>query len=714
VTATRGAVDTQKSPVSSSIVSREEIEQRNLRLLDQALTLVEGAAAYRTRGVQDGDFGVGMRGFSGRGSGQSRVLVLLDGQPINSSYTGSVSWASLPVSEVDRVEVVRGPFSSLYGGNAMGGVINVLTRPVEQRSFEVTGQYGQQDTGAWSARFGDRYFGRLGVAFGFNQLHSGGYRSQDVLRPATDSSAAGGTPVSGAVRYATPTGGVNYSVGQRGKTPYDQHSYRARLEYAFDARTFASFQYIRQTSDYHWGPYDTSLRTAAGGDPIDTGAVVFQDDGAWKRMTVAPANYVGGSGDGVANTYQAQLLRSTSSRSQLRLQAGVLDVPSDDYITPGTGATLAGGPGTGTMQHNRGTYANAQWSLSGIGRHAITMGADTRQDTAVIAVLPTLDYVAADSFQPRDTYSAGKAFNQAVYAQDSIAISDAFQLIAGGRYDYWRTYDGRNQTAAALPVTSFETRSTHAASGKVAGVYRVDTHTVLRASVGTAFRNPSVFELYRDVRFASGLLLLGNPNVDPERMVSWEAGARRTFGRYGSLDAAYYENRIADLIYRTSDLVADPTGQTRRLTNAGRGRTRGVELTGTQRPAAWLTLRQTYTFNDARITDNPLLPDTVRKEVPNVPRHLASASLTASWRRWTTILTGRYQSAIFTTDTNTDTTRGVPTGYEALREADLTVSWQASRRVGLYVNADNLFDTRYYLYYLSPGRVLLGGVRIRY
>jgi outer membrane cobalamin receptor len=83
ITATRGVADRDTSPASASVVTRPEIERRAVISVDQALAPVEGVSAYRVRGLADNESGIGMRGFSGRGSGQSRVLVLLDGQPIN-------------------------------------------------------------------------------------------------------------------------------------------------------------------------------------------------------------------------------------------------------------------------------------------------------------------------------------------------------------------------------------------------------------------------------------------------------------------------------------------------------------------------------------------------------------------------------------------------------------------------------------------------------
>ncbi|MGE3844860.1 MAG: TonB-dependent receptor [Vicinamibacterales bacterium] len=265
VTATRGVIESADSPASSSVVSRQDFGQRNVRTVERAVNALEGVAAYRTRGLAANGAGIGMRGFSGRSSGQSRVLVLLDGQPINDPYLGSVNWATVPIDEVDRVEVVRGPFSALYGGNAMGGVVSILTRPVDRRAVEAFAQYGTHGTGAFSGRYNDR-FGRLGVSFGYAHLRTDGYRAQVVTRTATVSTATGGTPVSGAERFLTNTGGVNYGVGLRGENWYRQHALRARAEYTFGQSTIASVQFIRQANEAGWGPPTSTPHQGASHD----------------------------------------------------------------------------------------------------------------------------------------------------------------------------------------------------------------------------------------------------------------------------------------------------------------------------------------------------------------------------------------------------------------------------------------------------------------
>ena len=101
--------------------------QRNVVTLDQALPFVPGVTF-------NGRDNVDIRGSTGfaRGVG-SRVLMLLDGHPALSADGGEVIWESLPLLDLDQVEVVKGAYSAIYGSNALGGVVNLVTKPVEER-----------------------------------------------------------------------------------------------------------------------------------------------------------------------------------------------------------------------------------------------------------------------------------------------------------------------------------------------------------------------------------------------------------------------------------------------------------------------------------------------------------------------------------------------------------------------------------------------------
>ncbi len=111
VTATKIAEPVEKVPASVSVVTAKDIEDHNYTSTAQALGQLPGVYLNP---VADG--GITMRGF-----GSADILVLVDGQPVNSGWNGSVDWSMIPVHNIEKIEVVRGAASSLYGGRAVGG-----------------------------------------------------------------------------------------------------------------------------------------------------------------------------------------------------------------------------------------------------------------------------------------------------------------------------------------------------------------------------------------------------------------------------------------------------------------------------------------------------------------------------------------------------------------------------------------------------------------
>lgn len=708
VLGTRSPMEIDKSPVSTSLITGEELVQRNIRQIDQALVLTEGVVALRSKGAADNDFGLGLRGFAGRG-GQNRTLILLDGQPMNNSYIGNVNWSTFAVNEMERVEVARGPFSSLYGGNAMGGVVNLITKPVDRRAVEVFGQYGNRATTNYSVRAADRFFGKLGLSFGYSRFQTGGYSPQEILRtPVTTGTP---TPVTGVERWLTPTGGTTYQVGDRGANWFNQHAYRLRGEYAFTPKLFASLQYMRQSRSDGWDAYTTNLRNTAG-QPVDSGVVSFQDvDGVTRRLSVTPVNFIGTPTGALLNIYQAQLLATLTDHWSLRVAGGMNYSPGDWYVTPGANATLAGGTGSWVNQVNQGFYGNIQASWSAH-RHSMIFGTETRHDRAQIASQTIPNYALRENGGAYDSQAKGKAVNQSGYLQYQINVTDSLMLVAGGRWDYWRTYDGANQTGITAPLAPYADRTTNALTGKVAATYRLPGSWQLRASVGNSFRNPTVYDLYRDLNL-SGTLYLANPKVKPERLFAYEAGVSKRVRGAGMVEATYYVNRVVDMMYRTTDFEADPTGRIRRLTNAGLARTIGFEVAARQQARRWLQFRQSYSLANSEILENPALPATVGKKLPYVPLHTLTFMAVSSWKRWNVTWGGRYVSAVYSTDGNTDVVPGVPGGYNLFFETDVAVSYEVNHHLSVMFNADNLLDRRYYMFFSTPGRSMFAGFRWR-
>ncbi len=128
-------------------------------------------------------------------SGYQRTAVLVDNQPMNNALSGGVNWASFEIEDIDRIEVVPGPFSSLYGGSAMGGVINIITKKPEEGKFVVKAGVGSNALNSLSLTYGGKTFEDLGRCANYGHKRSDGYIREYVVKGA--SSGAGVIPVTG-------------------------------------------------------------------------------------------------------------------------------------------------------------------------------------------------------------------------------------------------------------------------------------------------------------------------------------------------------------------------------------------------------------------------------------------------------------------------------------------------------------------------------------
>jgi outer membrane receptor for ferrienterochelin and colicins len=152
VTASKRKQAIEDAPATVEVVSSSEIQARNATTLDQVLANTAGM------GITDGQ--IDLRGSTGfNWAAGSRVLLLMDGHPLINGDTGGINWDAIPIEEVERVEVVKGAGSALYGSNAMAGMVNVITRdPSAVPETRVRATYGFYDTPAYDAwRWTDRF-----------------------------------------------------------------------------------------------------------------------------------------------------------------------------------------------------------------------------------------------------------------------------------------------------------------------------------------------------------------------------------------------------------------------------------------------------------------------------------------------------------------------------------------------------------------------------
>jgi outer membrane receptor protein involved in Fe transport len=134
-------------PANVTVLTREEIQRSPAQTIDDLLRQIPGFSLFRRASslvAQPTTQGVSLRGIGP--SGVSRTLVLLDGVPFNDPFGGWVYWSKVPLESIERIEVVRGGGSGVYGNYALGGVINILTRRPEARLAQATLELGTRNT----------------------------------------------------------------------------------------------------------------------------------------------------------------------------------------------------------------------------------------------------------------------------------------------------------------------------------------------------------------------------------------------------------------------------------------------------------------------------------------------------------------------------------------------------------------------------------------
>ncbi len=187
VTAGRNTYQANETPVSVAVLDQREIEARGVVTIDEALRFAQGVAF--NAGYMD------VRGSTGFSKGVgSRVLMLLDGHRMLGGVTSAIDFDALPVMDLDRIEIAKGPHSTLWGGNALGGVVNILTRkPGQAPETTVRAHYGVFDTPP-NRVFTDenlsrqglavqhkRRFGRVGTTVHASRQTSDGFRQNGTM-----------------------------------------------------------------------------------------------------------------------------------------------------------------------------------------------------------------------------------------------------------------------------------------------------------------------------------------------------------------------------------------------------------------------------------------------------------------------------------------------------------------------------------------------------
>lgn len=562
---------------SVTVIRRADIERTQARSLDELLAGVQGLSLA-------GGGGLGkVTSVFVRGAESDHTLWLVDGVRIGSATTGTPALQDLPLDTIERIEIVRGPRSSLYGADAIGGVVQIFTRRGRDArpSLRLTGGSNGTLQASAAAGFGDE---RAWVDLQATRLQTDGIN------------ACLGLPF--------PPGGGCFT------SEPDDDAYR-----------------------------NTAVNLRAGlrlGDAVVAEAFVQRAEGSTEF-------------DG-SFTNEADIVNQVAG---LKLTA---------TLSPRWSTTLQAGR----------SWDEADSFLDGLPAGVF----DTRRDT----VTWQNDFDAG----PSGRVAAGVDWLEDRVASDTRFVVDSRRNLAA--FAQYATRLGRHDLEVAARLDDNEQFGSNA-TGSLGWGVGLASGMRIYASVGNAFKAPTFNELY--------FPFFGNPELEPERAVTVEAGLKHTTG-WGRWTLAAFASDVDDLVAFDASRFLP--------VNLAEARLRGLDGSLAWQSGPW-TLEQSLTLLDARDRGATA---TRGNELARRPR--VSGRTTLGWSGAALAVGASVQFAGRRYD-DLGNTREL--GSYAV--VDLTGSWRASPSMELQLRVANLADRRYETAWLYPalGREVMFSVRYR-
>lgn len=552
VTATRTENDVKKVPASTQVITQEDIKRGGATSVRNALSMY--ANIFQKSKVRGGGHDIIIRGMETKHS-----LVMVNGRRISNEADASglgnaMSLDRININDVEKIEIVRGPSSALYGSEAMGGVLNIITKPSKEQTLLTGLEHTSEDTSHWW----HADTGRIG-----NFSMTLDARLNKINRSMLD----------------TATESDPYGTAQ---------TYNASLNYYVNDHS-----YVNAYMDY----YSQHLKTDTGTPtmkPITlttsrgmslSGQAMLEGTGskAYKQK-----NYgISWNGKTDKNDWQIQAYMSKfnwSTTSNTKVLGSIPPAGMEGMFN-----FLLQKKNTYDFNHDE----HNMWAIEGRDslrvndHHRVTFGAEYVKDKVAGTGLGSNgDGVHSITENGKTKSSSEKTLSSyAAYLQDEIEYGKWF-IVPAIRYDHHSAYGSHT-------------------SPKIGVTYNATDHFRIKANYGDGFKAPSVSQLYYDLDMEMGrgnwVHLTGNPNLKPEKSKSWDLGVEAEFGKgYGSL--TYFDNDVDNLITSIPKGKDSNGHNLHRYENVNKARIKGLENTLGYRFNDTLEFKVTSTLLDAKDT----------------------------------------------------------------------------------------------------------------
>jgi outer membrane receptor for ferrienterochelin and colicins len=650
-----------EAPASISVVSGEELQQKRYSNLAQALEDVEGID------VRQGTGKTGGLNISIRGLPSEYTLILIDGRRQNTAgnvtpngFNETSTSFMPPMSAIERIEVIRGPMSTLYGSDAMGGVVNIITKKVASEwggslsldhTFQENRDYGEASKTSLDAS-GPLVDGLLGLAV----------RGSLQDRGESDLTFDNDTTVS--KRGAAPVEGRNNTLGARlTLTPHENHDFALDVERG---------RQVYNNDNCQLGTLDGKTGgNAIGGCTTDAPTVIngYDDELRFER-------------DQVALSHTA------------RLGFGTLDSSLTHNTTETIGRTIPGTLGV--------AYSGYPSIVAGDDREL--KSTDLVFDTKLVSPIGD-SHIATVGAQWWDAEVedgiASEKFEQSTWSlflEDEWRLRDDLALTLGARYENHDAFGGHVSPRAYL-------------------VWNTSDSWTMKGGVSRGYKTPTLNQLHDGINGVSGqgrTITIGSPDLDPEVTTNTEFGVYYDNYAGFNANATLFHNKFKDKIDDGTPLpncffTANPNqpgcvsfGSSftqenfAQSINIDEAVTQGLELASRWQFAPRWSLSGNYTYTDSEQKSG------INKGAPltNTPEHMLNASL--NWNaseRLTLWFKGEYRGE---RTRFTDKYENLTAANRALQDevGDLKAyevfhlggSYKASENVTLNASIYNLFD----------------------
>ncbi|WP_180061462.1 MULTISPECIES: TonB-dependent receptor domain-containing protein [unclassified Acinetobacter] len=569
--------DIKNAPASISVVTKEDIEKKNATSIADLLADVPGID------VRNGVGKTGGLNVSMRGMGADDTLILIDGrrQTTSTDVTpngfGETSTGFMPpLSAIERIEVIRGPMSTLYGSDAMGGVINIITKKVSDEwngNVTVSGNVMEhgKEADSWKTSFllnGPLITDKLGLQLRGSYLDR--QRSERVVEGSTS-------------RDPRPNKADNYDLG--GKLSFvmnDQNS--------FWLDTFHSSQTYSNEGN-RLGNEDWTTTTKLSDGSVVSSADGYKDELEFNRTQLA----IGHDGDYDFGTWKTYISHSSTETKGRSLPTGAF---TESEI-------LNNDPLIASPRKLKNTDIIADSHLvSTIGNHKVTVG--TQYKEQIIEDNIAQHITGKNEFDSK---------SWALYAEDEWRILDNLGFTLGGRYEDHSGFGGHFSPRAYLV---WNTNDILTVKGGVSTGYKVPSAKALEDNLINLSRQGKSFTF-------------GNPDLKPEESTNYELGFNLQPNDQITFTTTAFYNEIENAIVSVGaqDHPLCTTGKTcSKNINANEAEVYGVETTLQYSIIPEWDLKAAYTYTKSKITDSNN-PETESNYYNNNPRN--AFNLTSTW-----------------------------------------------------------------------------------